>query len=131
MSKFTDNFHNYCNYINNNGKDSNYMRNVQIYRKEFLDTLSIATPLELAMLIEKYQFIIFVEDGYELYKKYFELGQRDAHVLSLFLEYLWFWGDHDEAIPKLKTIIEQSDSCSLERIIEHIITKGLSGIEHI
>lgn len=131
MSKFSQDFLNYCNYINNNGSDEDYTDNCKKYRSQFIAALSFAEPKELASLAKDYQFIIHMEDGFELYKRYFELGGREKEVLNDFLEFLWFWGDFDDVIPALTEIIESENNNSLEDIIKVIIRGGLAGLDKL
>lgn len=72
-----------------------------------------------------------MEDGFELYKRYFELGGREKEVLNDFLEFLWFWGDFDDIIPALTEIIESENNNSLEDIIKIIIRGGLAGLDKL
>lgn len=129
MLNFKEKFLKYCNYINYNGKDKNYVYNCQEYRKVFLESLEDADICELPFLIKEYQFAIHMEDGFELYKRYFELGGRDEKVLKHFLEYLWFWGDFDDVIPKIEYIIESKNNNELNKIINSIIDYGIDELQ--
>ena len=118
MSKFHEDFLMYFKYINYKGSDQNYVDNCKNYRRLFLRSLKNAEQHELSNLLEEYQFAVHMDDGYEMYKRYFSLGGRNKKVLSLFREYLWFWGDYDFIIPELDKIIEEGKEQALDGILD-------------
>ena len=69
------------------------------------------------------------EDGLELYRKYFELGGREIDIFEDFYEYLWFWGDYDDFIVKLKEYIEQGKEIEFDRIARSVVREGLGGLK--
>lgn len=131
MSKFSKDFFDYFNYVKNNSRDIDYSTNCEKYRKVFLMSLNSAELYELEKIIERYHIVLYMDDEFELYKKYFELGGREENLLNNFLEYLWFWGDFDHVIPKLKEIVESKNNGKLERAIGIIINDGLDGLQKI
>lgn len=127
MKLFSAAFLEYCNYINGNGSDRDYVKKAEKYRDDFLKSLCSATLEELEYFITEYQFLIHIEDGFELYKKYFQMKGKKKEIMSCFMDYLWFWGDYDDEILKLKQIEDEEEK--MEKIIKIIICDGLEGLK--
>lgn len=131
MSRFKEKFIRYSNYINNNGNDADYIENCIKYKEGYMSFWDKSEMSELKELIKKYQLAVHPEDGLELYRRYFELGGRENDIFEDFYEYLWFWGDYDDFIAKLKEYIEQGKKNELDRIARSVGGEGLDGLKKI
>lgn len=113
----------YANYINqnNNETDSNFVKKSDEYRKEFLSSINEATIEELQPILKEYEFLVFAEDGIEMYKKYFSLGGKNQEILDEFIQYLYFWGpDFEDITVLIKSAIEDGDWNKINDIITKI-----------
>lgn len=131
LSNFKKKFIGYSNYINSNGNDIDYIEKCIMYKEGHMSALDESEMSELKELIKEYQLAVHQEDGLELYRKYFELGGREGVVFENFLTYLWFWGDYDDFIVKLREYMEQGNEIELDRIARSVVREGLDGLKKI